>query len=392
MPAKKKAKRREVCVTGATGFVGAHVTKLLVERGDRVRAGYRNPDRLERLAGLDVKPVQGEVLDMDAMRQAIRGTDVVFHVAGYVASRPTRKVWEINARSPLVAVEAAALEGAKRVVLTSTISAVGTANGTPANEENPYPDEGLGLTYADSKRGGEREALAAGERLGVEVVVVNPAYVLGVPVDHTQPGETSTRIVGNYLRGRLPAVLDAPMNFVDVEDVAAGHLLAADRGRPGERYILGGHNRAWAELIDMVADAVDEHRPLLVIPPEIALVGRLRERLGLPGMIAAEAYALMGQDWRFSSAKAKRELGYRSRPLKETVRGDRGVVPGADRSGRVRRRGSLGDVGGHPGHPARGSVRPAVGAPSGPGHRPPPARGGPLSGPPRARPPTAPAS
>jgi dihydroflavonol-4-reductase len=320
MAATKKRKRREVCVTGATGFVGAHVTRLLVERGDRVRAGYRNPDRLERLAGLDVTPVQGEVLDMDAMRRAIRGTDVVFHVAGYVASRPTRKVWEINARSPLVAVEAAALEGAKRVVLTSTISAVGTANGTPANEENPYPDEGLGLTYADSKRGGEREALAAGERLGVEVVVVNPAYVLGVPVDHSQPGETSTRIVGNYLRGRLPAVLDAPMNFVDVEDVAAGHLLAADRGRPGERYILGGHNRAWAELIDMVADVVDEHRPLLVIPPEIAIVGRLRERLGLPGMIAAEAYALMGQDWRFSSAKAKRELGYRSRPLKETVR------------------------------------------------------------------------
>ena len=266
----------------------------------------------------------------------------MFHVAGYVASRPTRKVWEINARSPLVAVEAAALEGAKRVVLTSTISAVGTANGTPAERGQPrIRTRASGLTYADSKRGGEREALAAGERLGVEVVVVNPAYVLGVPVDHSQPGETSTRIVGNYLRGRLPAVLDAPMNFVDVEDVAAGHLLAADRGRPGERYILGGHNRAWAELIDMVADAVDEHRPLLVIPPEIAIVGRLRERLGLPGMIAAEAYALMGQDWRFSSAKAKRELGYRSRPLKETVRATAewyleliaaGVFDDADRS------------------------------------------------------------
>lgn len=306
-------------MTGATGFLGAHLTKQLVDRGDRVRAGYRNPKRLSLLGDLDVEPVAGDILDMKAMRSAIRGVDVLFHVAGFVASKPVAQVWEINARSPVVAVEAAALEGVPRVVLTSTISAVGPADGSPADEDNPYPEHGLGLTYADSKRGGEREALAAGERLGVEVVVVNPAYVLGVPVDRTQPGETSTRIIGNYLRGRLPGVLDAPINFVDVVDVAAGHLLAADKGRSGERYILGGHNRPWADLIDMVADAVDVHRPLFVIPREIIAVGRLRERLGLPGMISAEGYALMGQDWRFSSAKAKRELGYRPRPLKDTV-------------------------------------------------------------------------
>jgi dihydroflavonol-4-reductase len=229
------------------------------------------------------------------------------------------KVWEMNQRGPLVAVEAAALENVKRVVVTSTISAVGTADGRPADEENPYPEEGLGLVYADAKRGGEREAIAAGERLGVEVVVVNPAYVLGVPVDRSQPGETSTRIVGNYLRGRLPAVLDASINFVDVEDVATGHLLAADRGVAGERYILGGHNRPWAELIDMVARASGTHHPLLVIPSEVGRVAELRERLGLPGAISAEAFGLMGQDWRFTSAKAKRELGYRPRPLAQTI-------------------------------------------------------------------------
>jgi dihydroflavonol-4-reductase len=211
------------------------------------------------------------------------------------------------------------MEDVKRVVLTSTISAVGTADGRPADEDNPYPEEGLGLVYADAKRGGEREAVAAGERLGVEVVVVNPAYVLGVPVDTSMPGETSTRIVGNYLRGRLPAVLDAPINFVDVEDVADGHLLAADKGNPGERYILGGHNRPWAELIDMVAHASGIHHPIIVIPGEVGAIARLRERLGLPGAISAEAYGLMGQDWRFTSAKAKRELGYRPRPLAQTV-------------------------------------------------------------------------
>jgi dihydroflavonol-4-reductase len=310
---------RKVLVTGATGFVGAHVTRALVERGDSVRAGYRNPKRLDRLGDLDTEHVKGEILDLKAMCKAMRGCETVFHVAGFVASKPVEKVWELNQRGPLVAVEAAAMEDVERVVLTSTISAVGTANGRPADEDNPYPEDGLGLVYADAKRGGEREAVAAGERLGVEVVVVNPAYVLGVPVDRSQPGETSTRIVGNYLRGRLPAVLDAPINFVDVEDVADGHLLAADKGNPGERYILGGHNRPWAELIDMVAHASGVHHPLLVIPAEVGAVARLRERLGLPGAISAEAFGLMGQDWRFTSAKAKRELGYRPRPLAQTV-------------------------------------------------------------------------
>src|SRR6476659_2497811 len=308
-----------VLVTGATGFVGAHVTRALVERGDDVRAGYRNPKRLDRLGGLDAEPVKGEVLDLEAMRKAMRGCDTVCHVAGFVASKPVAKVWELNQRGPIVAVEAAAMEDVKRVVLTSTISAVGTANGRPADEDNPYPENGLGLVYADAKRGGEREAIAAGERLGVEVVVVNPAYVLGVPVDTSQPGETSTRIVGNYLRGRLPAVLDSPINFVDVEDVADGHLLAADKGNPGERYILGGHNRPWAEMIDMVAHASGVHHPIIVIPAEVGAIARLRERLGLPGAISAEAFGLMGQDWRFTSAKAKRELGYRPRPLAQTV-------------------------------------------------------------------------
>jgi dihydroflavonol-4-reductase len=330
-----------VLVTGATGFVGAHVTRALVERGDSVRAGYRNPDRLGRLGDLEVEPVKGEVLDLKAMRKAMRGCDTVFHVAGFVASKPVEKVWELNQRGPLVAVEAAAMEDVGRVVVTSTISAVGTAGEHPADEENPYPENGLGLVYADAKRGGEREAVAAGERLGVEVVVVNPAYVLGVPVDTSQPGETSTRIVGNYLRGRLPAVLDAPINFVDVEDVATGHLLAAEKGKPGERYILGGHNRPWAELIDMVAHASGVHHPLLVIPAEVAAIARLRERLGLPGAISAEAFGLMGQDWRFTSAKAKRELGYRPRPLAQTVSAtvdwyleliEQGVFDGADSS------------------------------------------------------------
>ena len=306
-------------VTGATGFVGAHVVRALADRGDDVRVSYRNPDRLQALKGVRYQRAKSDVLDYRAMRRALKGVEVLFHVAGFVASSPVEQVWQLNAQGPVVAVEAAAAEGARRVVLTSTVSAIGVADGGPADESTDYPEDWLGLVYPDSKHAGENAAREAADRHGIELVVVNPAYVLGVPVNQAQPGETSTRTIGNYLRGRLPGVIDSPMNFVDVEDVAAGHLLAADRGRSGERYILGARNLTWPELIDRVADLSGVRYPIAVLPAAIARVARVREALGLPGPISAEATNLMGRDWRFSSSKARRELGYDPRPLDETL-------------------------------------------------------------------------
>src|SRR4051812_21868979 len=233
----------KVCVTGATGFVGAHVARALAERGDDVRVAYRNPDKLSALKGVKFRKAKADVLDFKAMRRAVRGSEVLFHTAGFVGSTPAEQVWRLNAHGPLVAVEAAAAEGLRRVVVTSTISAIGPANGRPANEKTEYPEDWMGLAYPDSKHEGEIAAVEAGERHGIEVVVVNPAYVLGVPVNRDQRGENSTRTVGNYLRGRLPAAIDPPMNFLAAEDVASGHPLAAARGTPGERSILGGRNR-----------------------------------------------------------------------------------------------------------------------------------------------------
>jgi dihydroflavonol-4-reductase len=310
----------KVCVTGGTGFLGAHLARLLCERGDDVRVAYRTPGRLEALAGCDARPVQADVGDYAALRRAFRGVDVVFHAAGYVGSRPTDRAWRVNAQGPLLAVEAAAAEGCRRVVVTSSISAIGLPAGDePADERTTYPEEWMGLTYPDSKHQGERAALEGGARHGIDVVVVNPGYVLGAPVDRARRYEISARTVGNYLRGRLPAVISAPMNFVDVADVALGHVLAAEHGRAGERYVLGGHNSTWPALIDRVAHLSGVHHPVVVLPREIAQVAQVTDALGVPGLVAAEGYQLMAQDWRFSSAKAKRELGYRVRPLDETL-------------------------------------------------------------------------
>jgi dihydroflavonol-4-reductase len=309
-----------VCVTGATGFIGAHVTKLAAEADGPPRVTYRDEARLDRLGDVEVEPVKADVLDRAALRRAFRGCELVFHAAGLVASPPREQVWQVNALAPRLAVEAAAAEGVRRVVVTSSVAGIGPAPADrPGTEEDTYAGWGLGLTYPDSKHEGEAEALAAGARLGVEVIVTNPSYVFGAPVERSQPGETSTRMIGNYLAGRLPAVVDAQTNVVDVRDVAKGHLLAAERGRPGERYVLGGHDTRWVDLFERVAELSGARHPLLVLPREAGRLARAAEAAGLPSPVSAEGLVLMAQNWRYSSAKARRELGYRARALDRTL-------------------------------------------------------------------------
>ena len=193
----------------------------------------------------------------------------------------------------------------------------------------------------DAKHEREVEALAAGARLAVEVVIVNRSYVFGVPVDRSEPGETSTRTIGNYLLAGCPPVVDAAVNVVDVPDVAAGHLAAAERGRPGERSILGGHDIAGAELIERVARISGVHHRIAVLPRETARAARMAEALRLPLPITSEAFVVMAQNWRYSSTKARRELAYRVRRLDTTLRDtvrwyqeliDSGVLRGGRRS------------------------------------------------------------
>jgi dihydroflavonol-4-reductase len=307
------------CVTGATGFIGAHVARL-ASADAPVRVTYRDEGRLTRLVDIEVDPVRADVLDRAALRRAFRGCETVFHCAGFVGSHPAERVWEINALAPRIAVEAAAAEDVRRVVVTSSVAGIGPAPpGEVGTEEDFYRGGGLGLAYPDAKHEGEAEALAAGARSEVEVVIVNPSYVFGVPVDRSAPGETSTRMIGNYMRGRLPALVDGETKIVDVRDVAKGHLLAAERGTPGERYVLGGHDIGWASLFERVAELSGVRHPLLVLPTEAGAIARAAEAAGLPSPISAEGLVLMAQNWRYSSRKARRELGYRSRGLERTL-------------------------------------------------------------------------
>src|SRR2546423_12963720 len=197
------------CVTGATGFVGGHVAKLLAERGDRTRVTYRDQRRLERLHAIDVDPVRADVLDRASLRRALRGCEIVFHTAGYVGSRPLDQVWRMNALSPRLVVEAAAAEGVPRVVHTSSVAAVGRApHGEAADETTVYRGGEFGLAYGDAKHEGEAEALAAGARLGGGVVGGNPGDVVGGPGDPYQPGEAPPPGGGNLLLGKVPAGVD----------------------------------------------------------------------------------------------------------------------------------------------------------------------------------------
>jgi dihydroflavonol-4-reductase len=310
----------KVCVTGATGFIGAHVVRALVAEGHEVRAVYRDASRLNRLAGTPCEPVRADVVDAASLVAAVEGVELLFHAAGYVGARPAARVWEVNAVSARLAVEAAAEAGLRRVVLTSSVAAIGPPPwGAIGDESTPYRGQGLELAYGQAKQAGEAMALQAGGELGVEVVVVNPAYVLGAPLAREWADNNSSRIVGHYLRGRLPAIVAGRVNLVDVQDVARGHLLAAESGRPGERYVLGGHNLSWVRVIDRLAELSGVHHPVAVLPRGIAGLTRVADSLSVPLPIAHDAFTGMAQNWSYSSRKASDELGYTARPLDETL-------------------------------------------------------------------------
>lgn len=307
-----------VLVTGATGLLGSHVTRKLVERGDRVRVTVRERSRLDNLHGLEVERVTCDVLDRRAVRRALKGVDRVFHVAGRTSLRaPRDTLFQINVGGTKVVLEEALRAGVERVVHTSSVAAVGPApRGRTADETQPFSGGGLDVPYVHSKREAEAEAYRIAS-LGLPVVIVNPAHVFGAGDLY----RSSTELVLRFLRRQLPAYVDGALNIVDAEDVARGFLLADERGTPGERYILGNRNftldRLFADLGRLSGIAPPALK--LPYPAAIATARALESAPGtVPPITVCEVRAA-GQWWAFRSTKAKRELGWKPSHHEDTL-------------------------------------------------------------------------
>jgi dihydroflavonol-4-reductase len=295
-------------VTGATGFVGSHVARLLVERGDDVRLAVRGGALLDNVRDLDAERVTCDVLDRRSVRRAMKGVERVFHLAGTTSLRAAADdLFRTNVGGTRIVLEEAQRAEVRRVVHTSSVAALGPAPpGEVADEQQVFRAGRLGLPYVNAKHEAEAEALHLAAQ-GLPVVVVNPGHCLGAGDIH----RSSTELVRRFLRREVPAYVDGTLNVVDVEDVARGHLLADERGALGQRYILGNRNFTLDRLFADLGRLSGIEPPALKLPLPAALA-LARAMAALPGRppITEIEIRTASQRWAFRSAKAKRELGW----------------------------------------------------------------------------------
>jgi dihydroflavonol-4-reductase len=304
-------------VTGATGLVGSHVTRLLVQRGDAVRVLVRDQSPLDELDGLDVELAYGDVLNRASVRRAMRGVQRLFHIAGLTSLRASAdRVFAVNVGGTRIVLEEALRAGVARAVHTSSVAAVGPApRGSTADEDQVFRAGRYGLPYVNAKHEAELEAMRLAAH-GLPVVIVNPAHVFGAGDRH----RSSTELVARFLRGQIPAYVDGALNIVDAEDVARGHLLADEGGEVGERYILGNRNFTLDRLFADLARLSGVEPPALKLPLAAALaLARAAELApGRPPVTTVEVRA-SSLWWAFRSTKAKRELGWRPAHHEDTL-------------------------------------------------------------------------
>lgn len=301
-------------VTGATGFLGSHVVRQLCAKGDRVRVLVRPSSVCRTLEGLDVERTYGDLRDRASLREALRGARCVFHVAAdyRLWTRNPRELYESNVTGTRNLLEAAAAAGVERFVYTSSVATIAVPrDGQLPNEQTQTRLGEMIGHYKRSKWLAEQEALAAAAR-GLAVVIVNPTTPVG-PGDW-KPTPTG-RVILDFLSGRMPAYVDTGLNLVPVEDAAAGHLLAAERGRVGERYILGGQNMTLREILGVLASITRRKAPRIRLPHWIALLAGwldtgIAEFTGREPRVPLEGVRMARHKMFVDDSKARRELGF----------------------------------------------------------------------------------
>ena len=308
----------QTLLTGATGFVGSAVARTLLGAGLRVRALARPGSPRFHLDGLDLEFFDGDIRDVDSVRRAIGGVRYVFHVAAdyRLWARDRREIYAANVEGTRNVMREALRAGVERVVHTSSVATLGLrADDSPADESSPLSaDEGIGA-YKRSKIAAERlvEAMVAGE--GLPAIIVNPSTPIG-PRD-VKPTPTG-RIIVEAARGRIPGFVDTGLNLAHVDDIAQGHLAALERGVIGERYILGGANVTFADMLGDIARLVGRNPPRLRIPRAAAMpVAYAAEAMawlsGREPFATVDGIRMSKHHMFFTAAKAERELGYRPR-------------------------------------------------------------------------------
>ncbi|WP_017328051.1 hopanoid-associated sugar epimerase [Synechococcus sp. PCC 7336] len=305
-------------VTGGTGFVGANVVRLLLEKGVEVRALARERSRLDNLGDLDVEIVRSDLND-EHLSQHMRGCQVLFHVAARYSllQRDREALYRDNVLGTRNVLAAARTAGVERVVYTSSVAAIGVKpHGAVADETHQSPVETLIGHYKQSKYWAEQEALAAA-RTGQDVVIVNPSTPIG-PWD-IKPTPTGD-IILRFLRCQMPAYVNTGLNCIDVRDVAMGHWLALAKGQSGDRYILGHQNLSLKELLDRLSKLTGLPAPQYQVPIWLPLgVAWFEETvlapLGKVPSIPIDGVRMSAEPMYYSSAKAVRELKLPQSPL-----------------------------------------------------------------------------
>ncbi|MPM12630.1 Aurachin B dehydrogenase [bioreactor metagenome] len=309
-------------VTGATGFIGSAIMRELIKEGEEVKVLVRPTSNTRNIDAFDVEKVVGDIRDGDSMKAAMKGCDTLYFTAAYFAHwAPNPKMlYEVNAGGTKATLQAALETGIEKVVYTSTNNAIGASGPTPANEEKIFNYWESGDHYSMSKYIAENEARIFITR-GVPVVIVNPTLVIGV--NDVKPTPSGQMII-DVARQNMPGYIDGGVNLIDVEDVAKGHILAAKKGRVGERYLFGNRNITVQDYLFLIARIAGVKPPSLKLPYPVALaLGHLFECTSSitqkpPMVTASEVRIGRMREW-YDCSKAVNELGLPQTPIEETI-------------------------------------------------------------------------